>query len=253
MKTAEIFAAEPGTVILLVGEEEDLHETALGIAEALPASCRERAALNRSPMVSLEMIGERDPNSFHDLAMLCSRLITAAGRRSHFEGLLLLRISDLTEGGGDSDRLRALGEVLAAEDGPASQCVTVLWGPTEEAEVLRAADSLDFDGRLRIERCEPSGRGELLEDLLAGARLTCASEAAEDLLRRTLDGMRGERRFDPRRFLRSCAAAGLITEESIRAALDAPLSYINRLKKGETAGERTARSAPRRIGFGSRD
>ena len=253
MKASEVFEAAPGSVTLLYCEDEHLEEMVTSIRSSVPEHIKERASLNASTMISMEMCPEEAPNSFHDLAVLCSRLITAAGKRSHFEGVLLLNIASLLHRSEDFDRLRALGEVLAIEDGLASECTTLIYGPTDEREVLIAADALDFDGHLKVERFETANQENSLEELLHGACLTPISETTMTLIQNTLDEMRDERRFEPLRFVQSCSQnRGMITEDSIRAVLDDPFSYINRLKKTRTLIEqRKNQPTDRRIGFRS--
>lgn len=251
MKASEVFKAAPGSVTLLYCEDEHLEEMVTSIRSSVPEHIKERASLNANTMISMEMSPEETPNGFHDLAVLCSRLITAAGKRSHFEGVLLLNVASLLQRPEDFDRLRALGEVLAIEDGLASECTTLIYGPTDEREVLIAADALDFDSRLKVEQFETAAHQNSLEELLHGACLTPTSETTMTLLQNTLNEMRDERRFAPLRFVRSCSQnRGMITEDSVKTVLDDPFSYVNRLKKTrELIEQRKKELTDRRIGF----
>ena len=253
MKAEQIFQARPGSVILLYGEKDSPAELAKRVCASMPEAFRGWAALNAGAVVSMELIGDDSPNSFRDLGALCARLITAAGRRSHFEGLLLLDTASLIQSR-DADRLRALGEILAMPDGLASRCVTALTGPAKEDEVLFAADCLDFDGRLRVARLEPDEDQLQLAAVLNKARVGCASAEAAQMLQDALDSMRGEARFDPLNFIRSCAASQrVITVEMIRAVLDDPFSYLNRLSRQKAPQGRAQNPAARRIGFQNND
>ena len=253
MKASEVFEAAPGSVTLLYCEDEHLEEMVTSIRSSVPEHIKERASLNASTMISMEMCPEETPNGFHDLAVLCSRLVTSAGKRSHFEGVLLLNVASLLLRPEDFDRLRALGEVLAIEDGLASECTTLIYGPTDEMEVLIAAEALDFDGHLKVEHFETVDHRDSLEELLHGACLLPTSEKAMTLLQSTINEMHDERRFDPLRFIQSCSKSrGMITEDSVKTVLDDPFSYVNRLKKTRVLIEqRKNQLADRRIGFRS--
>ena len=116
-----------------------------------------------------------------------------------------------------------MGEVLALEDGLASQCVTVLYGPTDEKELITAAECLDFDGKLVVAHFENDAHTADLRTLLETAGMSCSTENAARLLQKTLDEMRDVKGFDFRCFFHSCAEwEGLITEKSIHASLDDP-------------------------------
>lgn len=250
MKATQFFDKAPGTAVLLLCEADRQDEMVRSIRSSIPDSFKKKACRNTGAVISLELAGEEDQNSFHDLAVLCSRLIAASGRRSHFEGLLLLNISSLITEEKDADRLRALGEILALEGGLASQCVTVLYGPTDEKELIAAAESLDFDGKLLVARFENDARTANLKTLLEAAGMSCSTEKAARLLQKTLDEMRDEKGFDSRHFFQSCAEwEGLITEKSVLASLDDPFSYVNRLKKKKALLAQPEKSSVRRIGF----
>ena len=252
MKAKQIYQTESGAVTLLYCDFDRMEEMVSRVRAEIPAALRERAALNAGPVVSMELYGDDQPNSFRGLAALAGRLIVAAGRRSRFEGLLLLNIENLLVRRQDLDRLLALGEFLFLKDGLASRCSTVLYGPTEEFQVLMAADHLDFDGRLRVARYESLGERASLKALLETAHISCASRGAARLLQAKLDELQGEEGFDPLRFVRACARGGdAITEADARAVLDDPFSYANRLTRARAILE--AQPARRRIGFMSGD
>ena len=253
MKAAQIFDVTPGTRILLYCEEGRVRDLTHGIYTSIPDTFRERTSLNSCSIISMDMCGDEAPNSFHDLAALCSRLVISAGKRSHFEGLLMLNISNLIGTPEDVDRLKALGELLSLCDGLASECITLFYGPTDEKEVLIAANNLDFDGRLRVESFEGTSHEETLHAMLAQAHMCCRDEHAIGLLQSTIEEMQGVCRFDPLHFLQSCAARdGAITDDSVQASLIDPFSYVNRLKK-TMAILLSKKASDRRIGFQSHE
>ena len=250
MKATDIFRAAPGDVVLLCCDEERVEDMVFTLQNTLPQPIRDRAALNASPVLAMELCRDEAPDSFRDLAAMCGKLILAAGRRSHFEGLLLLDVSSLLGEPFDPDPLRALGEVLAMEGGLASRCVTVLYGPTREGELLLLADLLDFDGRLRADWFEAPDRVVSLKTQLQSAGLSYSSPKAAKLLETVLTDMQNAPRFSPLRFLQSCAGPDkAITEKSARAAIDDPYSYLNRQKKLEEILRRHGQRQGRRIGF----
>lgn len=250
MKTTQIFEKGPGTAILLMCEAEHLDDMVRSIRSSVPENLKEKASQNMGTVLSLELTGEEEQNSFHDLLVLCSRLIVASGRRSHYEGLLLLNVSSLIAEKKNVDRLKALGEFLALKDGLASQCVTVLYGPTDENELVTAAECLDFDGKLSVARFEKDTQTADLKTLLDTAGMSCSTENAARLLQKTLDEMRDVKGFDFRCFFHSCAEwEGMITEKSIHASLNDPFSYVNRLKKKKALLAQAEKSSVRRIGF----
>ncbi len=251
MTIAQLFAKPPGSRILLNCPKDDLEEIICGINASIPDGFPERTVLNSCPMVSMEITGDEDPNSFRDLAALCGRLIAAAGRKSHFCGLVLLNISGLLKHPEDRHRLKALGEVMAIRDGLASKCVTVFYGVSTENECLTAADCLDFDGRLDVEQVRSRHWHASLRVMLGKAGMTCATDEAARLLKAALREVEGDKGFDAVRFLHSCGAGNdIITEDSLRSALEDPYSYMNRFNRTRT-GKPDRCPGSRRIGFGS--
>lgn len=252
MQANQIFNAAPGTIILLYGEKHNIKELTHSIQSSMPDDFKARTSLNSCSIVSMDMCGDEKPNSFHDLAVLCSRLVISAGRRSHFEGLLMLNISDLITRPEDADRLKALGEILSLKNGLASKCITLLYGPTKEKEILIAAENLDFDGKLRVRRFEGTSQEDSLQALLAHTHMSCTDKRAMRLLQSTIDEMQEQRQFDPLRFFQSCEAQeGIITKDSVWAALNDPYSYINRMKKAMPLSQRDEKNTVHRIGFQS--
>lgn len=165
----------------------------------------------------------------------------------------MLNISNLICTPEDVDRLKALGELLSLRNGLASECVTVFYGPTDEKEVLIAANNLDFDGRLRVECFEGTSHEGTLQSMLAQAHMRCSDEHAVGLLQSTIEEMQGMCRFDPLHFLQSCAPRdGVITDDSVQASLEDPFSYVNRLKK-TMAILLSKKASAQRIGFQSHD
>lgn len=217
------------------------------LSSRIPPVLLERTEFNRSATVSMDIIPDAEPGRFSDLSALCVRLIRAAGRRSHFEGLLMLNISAFTRSADDIPRLKALGELLALRNGPASECRTLLYGPEKERDVLFIADHLDFDGRLKVIGYERPGPSSLTE-LLSEAELRCATAGAEHQLEAVLQDMAGYRRFNADKFIRICGNdRGVITEDDVFSALNDPYSYINRVKKAAEPDH--SDPADRRIGF----
>ena len=248
MNTATIFSMSPGSRMLLQCENENPEAMIKSLCTSVPESFSLRARLNSSGIISMEILGDDLPNSFHDLAVLCSRLIAVAGRTNHFKGLLLLNVTSLLTPCPDIDRLQALGEVLSVPDGPASECVTVLYGETTEQGFLLAANSLDFDGELIIDRFEFPDRDFSVRAALENHHFPCASETVVQFLENTVKELQSAGNPDLLKLFRSCAAAdGSITEESIRSTLKNPYSYINRMKNAKPA------HPARRIGFGDYD
>ena len=143
MNIAEIYKAAPGSRFLAVCSQRAQEEMVDTLCSAMPEEFREKTLLNAGPIVSMDIAPDDHPNRFSDLLGLCGKLIVSAGRRSHFEGLLLLNVSGLTASA-DRTRLKALGEVLALKDGLASKCVTLIYGPEKERDALPCADDLDF-------------------------------------------------------------------------------------------------------------
>lgn len=251
MMIQQIFKKNQGTRILLhCATADDTEEIIGSICSSIPDSFRERTRLNACTVLSMDIISDDHPNGFRDLAALCNRLVISAGKRSHFAGLLLLNISGLLKKKEDLNRLKALGEVLSVKGGLASQCITVFYGADSEKEYLVAADCLDFDGKLLVEHVENPHHGVSIQAMLKEADMSISSDQAVLLLQSTIAEMREENKFDTNRFFRSCAAQeGIITENSIQAALDDPYSYINRFKKMKTILSKEREDSSRRIGF----
>lgn len=248
MKTQELYELPGGTRVLLQLSEGGREEGIGGLCASMPESFRQRADLNENTLVSMDITTDSDPGRFSDLAALCSRLVTAAGRRSHFEGLLLLNISELMEPDCDEPRLKALGELLAMPDGLASRCVTVLYGPRNQRELLICADLLDADGCLMAAELEDSSRCLTLAQLLEREQLSCESREVQEQLQEVMTRMAAYRDFMPVKLLRSCRAGGLITRASLDRAVSDPLSYMNRICKRAELG--VTNESARRIGFG---
>ena len=252
MKATDIYQARPGDMLLLCCRQGRTEDMVRAILHAMPQAMRDAAALNAFPALTMELCPDETPGSFRDLSALCGKLILAAGKRSHFGGLLLLNLAGLMQEPFEPDRLRALGEVLDMPDGLASRCVTVFYGPTDEEQLLILADLLDFSGRLQTAWFDLPAKQVSLKTHLKAAGLACASPKAARLMEAALEEMREEERFSPLRFLQSCAAgASTITEHSARAAISDPYSYLNRWKKLRELEEDKEKNANRRIGFRS--
>ena len=245
MNKNELFSLAPGSRVLLACKAEKREEMLTDITSSIPQTIRDRAALNTAPVLVMDMnIDPRSPDSFEDLIRLCSRLVTAAGRRSRFEGLLILNIAGLRpEGNGMC--LRALGEFLAQPKGLSSRCVTMVCGPEDEKELVEYAGLLDFDGRLRVDFHENSinpSLGEIIEQM----QLRCEDTDAEQMLKSMAGGLQKCDGFHVRKFLGACSDLnGNITAETIQNAAADPYSYVNRIK-----GERKKETG-RVIGFES--
>lgn len=253
MNAAGIFECPPGSRILLRRGSESTETMVSDICASVPDRLKNAAKTNAGAVVSMEMTGEESPNSFRDLAALISRLIAAAGRKSRFEGLLLLNISLLLFEE-NIPRLKALGEVLSLKDGLASRCVTVFFGADRDREFMAAAECLDFDGSLRAERFESRRRDKPLPALILEAGLEYGGDEAAGLLGGIISEMREDRGFSSLRLLRSCATPeGLITDKSVRSALDNPYSYINRRRRMKDSGSGDAGVLRRTLGFASTD
>lgn len=247
MNCKEIISSEPGTRHLVSCPQADLEamvgELCAGAADML----KERTTLNRCPVLSMDVssLGER-ANEFHDLSRLQARLIVCAGRRSRFEGLLLLNVAQLLSGAENAARLRALGEILALRDGLASRCITVVYGPANEQALLRCANLLDFDGGLCVTEYAVNRERTDAAALLRRVSLRCDTAATQKTIQAILTEMADEADFDPEKFLSGCSAGGgVITGNALKARLQDPYSYVNRFRrtKAEPAGEE------RRIGF----
>ncbi|MBQ2955093.1 MAG: hypothetical protein IJE08_01385 [Clostridia bacterium] len=247
MNIADIYKAAPGSRFLAVCSQKAQEEMVDTLCSAMPDEFREKTLLNTGPIVSMDVAADDHPNRFSDLLGLCGKLVISAGRRSHFEGLLLLNVSGLTASA-DRMRLKALGEVLALKDGLASKCVTLIYGPEKEREILQCADDLDFDGRLKVISFERSAEPELNE-LLEKHRLRCGSVRARKRIQSVLQEMAEHDGFSAGKFIRICGNdEGVITAETVSAILDDPYSYVNRIRK---AAKLRGDSSARKIGFQS--
>lgn len=247
MSITDIYAYAPGTRLLVScpsKSQEDMLDT---IYSSMPSTFKDRTCLNSSSITSMDISPDENPNRFGDLLGLCAKLISAAGKRSHFEGLLIVNIAALVATPGNTVRLKALGELLAMKDGLASKCITLLYGPEKEAELLTCADCLDFDGRLKVFCYEQSNKLPL-SDLLAKSKLRCASAEIERLLESTLTDMASYEDFNAGKFVRICSnERGTITEGAVRNMLNDPYSYVNRIRKA--ANLRSEETPKRKIGF----
>lgn len=247
MTIANIYTHAPGSRFLVICPPtmwEDMINDARG---AMPPAFREKTTLNSADVISMELIPDDTPNRFNDLHALYEQLIVAAGKRSHFAGLLLLNLSALMEEPGNEARLKALGELLAMPDGLASQCLTLLYGTDSEDRFLTSADALDFDGKLKGFRYKRGDKPSLAE-LLERANLRCATPSAESLLASTLAEMAGCEQFNAAKFLCVCGDEhGVIAEKSVSEALKDPYSYVNRAKKARE--HRVTAPVKKTIGF----
>ena len=244
---ADIYAHAPGSRVLGACPGKAQEEMIDAGCAAMPAAFRARTALNDCAVTSMDVVPDDHPNHFSSLVGLCAKLIAAAGKRSHFEGLLIVNVSGLPPIPANVIRLKALGELLAMKDGLASRCITLMYGPEQERELLACADCLDFDGRLKVIHYEQPNKLPL-SDLLDRETLRCASPEIEQLLESTLDDLSAYEQFNAARFLRTCGdEGGLITERTVSDMLQDPYSYINRVKKA--AKLRMEDGPQRRIGF----
>lgn len=246
MKSLDIICSLPGSLFLLLCPESDQEAMLDELCVAAKVGLKERTRLNSCRIASMDMSSSGEgKNEFGDLSRLCGKLVICAGKRSHFEGLLLLNISSLLDRSDNELRLKALGEVLALPHGLASQCITVLYGPTDEEELLSCADLLDYDGRLRVGAYESGSEHTSVKSVMYRARLQCDSFETINRLRALVSDMAKERDCNLDKLVRSCCSGGTITEASISAQLDDPYSYINRFKR--TTKPRVNKE--RRIGF----
>ncbi len=248
MNASEIYNLPMGSRALLLTLEENREEAISALCAAMPDEFRRRADLNENTLVTMDMTPDNEPDHFRDLGALCGRLVTAAGRRSHFEGLLLLNISALMDMKENTCRLKALGELLAMPDGLASRCTTVLYGPGDDREMLLCADFLDADGCLVAAELEKSSVEFNLDEMLQQEKMICQSGAVKERLQAMLARMAGYKDFAPVKFLRSCRSGNLITNESLDKAEKDPLSYMNRICRRAEMGVSVDNG--RRIGFG---
>ncbi|MGN1019217.1 MAG: hypothetical protein ACI4O7_02485 [Aristaeellaceae bacterium] len=247
MTATDISTAAPGSRFLIACDAQELEGMVETICEAASTALKAKAALNACVVTSMDMTPDDSPNRFSDLVSLCGKLVAAAGHRSHFEGLLLLNIAPLISFPDNTIRLKALGEWLCIPKGLASRCITLLYGPANERDLLACADLLDFDGKLRVGHYDLPVRHLLLSELLASSALQCATPEAEQLLENAINDMKPYQNFSPCKFLKTCGNTfGFITARAISDALQDPFSYINRIRK---ASDRADQTSGRRIGF----
>lgn len=247
LNIADIYAHAPGSRFLASCPSKAQEDMLDYIYASMPATFKARTALNSSSVTSMDIAPDETPNRFSDLLGLCTKLVSAAGKRSHFEGLLIINISALSPTPDNTIRLKALGELLSMKDGLASQCITLLYGPEKECELLVCADHLDFDGKLKVV-CYEQANKLSLSDLLTKSKLRCASPEVERLLESTLADMSSYEDFNAEKFVRFCGnARGIITESSVSEMMNDPYSYIGRIRK--TANLRIEEPAKRKIGF----
>ncbi len=247
MKAHDLFSLPPGSRILLGGTERQQEQLVTALYGSVPEEFRKQTELNSSGIASMELFSSDDPSVFPDLIVLCRKLIVLAGKRSHFEGILFLNVSGLMKKKEDAGRLKALGEMLAVKDGLASRCVTVIFGPATEEELIETVEYLDFDGRLLVDHFEPDAKRDSLTAILARLNMRCDTEKTARLLNRQLKSMADMPQFQPERFLQAICDKNVITEKSVREAVNNPYSYINRIKK--MAARKNDIPKPRLIGF----
>lgn len=247
MKPAEIYMLAPGSRVLIscsVRAQEMMIEN---LCSSMPDDFEIAARLNTCSVAFMDIAADRRTNGFGDLHELCRKLISVAGRRSHFRGLLFLNIAGLKPTDDNRMRLKALGEMLALRDGLASECVTVLYGPDNERDLLLTANLLDFDGRLNVTVFEPH-RAAGIYEMLMECGLRTENSRARAALEAALKEVECCADFDAVKFLRSCADdGGIITAKRIRELLDEPYSYINRVRKAVSAAPETR--ACKTVGF----
>ncbi|MBQ8150343.1 MAG: hypothetical protein IJ041_07475 [Clostridia bacterium] len=248
MNVNEIYQLPMGSRVLLLVSEGSREEMIGALCAAMPEAFRRRADLNENTLVTMDMTPDSEQARFSDLSALCSRLVTAAGRRSHFEGLLLLNISELMDLKENTGRLKALGELLAMPDGLASRCTTVLYGPRDDREMLLCADLLDADGCLVAAELKKSCMNLTLDEMLQQEKMICQDRTVKERLLLVMAQMNEYKDFVPVKFLRSCRSGNLITRESLDRVEQDPLSYMNRICRRAEMGASV--DTGRRIGFG---
>lgn len=249
MNITDIYSCPRGSRFLISCPSKVRENMVDFVCHSMPADFKAATALNSCCIASIEIVPDEMPNRFNDLLGLCAKLISTAGRRSHFEGLLIVNISALSYAFTSDNivRLKALGELLAMKDGLASRCITLLYGPEKEYDVLSCADHLDFDGKLKV-ICYEQPNKLSLSELLAESKLSCASPSVEGMLKSTLTDMASCDGFNASKFIRLCGNdTGLITKDAISDMLNDPYSYINRAKKG--AHLSIEESPKRKVGF----
>lgn len=231
MNITDVFACVPGSRILVACEPKAQESMIDTLCSSMPLTFKAKTSLNSTSIASMDIVPDDNPNRFSDLHGLCAKLVNAAGRRSHFEGLLLLNVSALVSSFGNAIRLKALGEFLSIPEGLSSRCITVLYGPYKERDIISCADHLDFDGRLKV-ICYELPRKLPLSELLTKSSLRCASSEIEYLLESMLKDMSIYEDFSASRFVRICSnERGVITAHEIDEMLSEPYSYMNRIKR----------------------
>lgn len=246
MNYLDMIRSLPGSRFLVLCSEADQEGMVDEMCTTAEAYFEERARLNACSIASMDMSSHGEgSNEFSDLARLCGKLVVCAGRRSHFEGLLLLNVSSLLDDTDNALRLKALGEMLSLRQGLASRCITMLYGPADEEELLSCADLLDFDGRLRVGAYESKRDHIDIKELMIRASLQCDTSETSRRLQTLLSDMAKERNCNLDKLVRNCSLGGTITDASISAQLDDPYSYVNRFKRNA----KPRGTKERRIGF----
>lgn len=95
LNIADIYAHAPGSRFLASCPSKAQEDMLDYIYASMPATFKARTALNSSSVTSMDIAPDETPNRFSDLLGLCTKLVSAAGKRSHFEGLLIINISAL--------------------------------------------------------------------------------------------------------------------------------------------------------------
>lgn len=246
MKTNEIINARPGTRFLLSCEPQDCESLVETIIKEIAPVIKRKTLLNSSAIATMDMLSDERPNSFSDLHGLVAKLILSAGRRSHFEGLFLLNITGLVDVTQNAPRLKALGELLAVSNGLASRCITVMYGPADDRELIDCSALLDFDGKLRVGAFEGTTGNRDLRWLLSEIGARCETPEAERLLGDALNRAAGNKSFLPGKMIRALDdGTGVIRTQSIRQMLDDSYSYLNRTIRATAVTE----DREKRIGF----
>lgn len=231
MTVSDILHGAPGSRTFVICGRKEQESMVEAVCVAVPDSLREKAALNFCCITLMDMASDKQPNRFSDLQNLCVKLIYAAGKRSHFEGILFLNVSAPAKAKDRGMRMKALGELLAMKEGLASRCTTILYGPSEERSMILCTEQLDFDRTLRVGRYEPVPHPSL-DEVLNQASLRCESSEAEAMLSSAINCMAQCSGFRAERFVLACSdGQGVITERAVSEALQDPYPYINRIKK----------------------
>ena len=247
MNITDVFTCSPGSRVLVACAQRTQESMIDVLCSSMPSTFKEKTHLNSTSIASMDIAPDDNSNRFSDLHGLCAKLIIAAGRRSHFEGLLLLNVSALASSPGNTMRLKALGEFLAVPEGLSSRCITIIYGPDKERDIISCADHLDYDGRLKV-ICYEQPNKLSLSELLVKSSLRCASPEIEHLLESTLTDMSGYEDFNASKFVRICSnERGVITAHGMNEMLNDPYSYINRIKKA--AKLQSEDPLARKIGF----